>query len=182
MPPAPPTHSTHSEHIRALLAACFLLRPPPPSLCRTSHGQGPAAGAPPASRYLQHKLVGLTQLAGVLLVALEALHLLPIRGVQQELLDVRRLQAVRLHRHEDLAQLHVRELEVGDQDGCREGRTSAGPGGGPALGMGCLAGWGWEGKRNLCSVRAAWASCAHTDKVSSGRRKGFPPPEALQRL
>lgn len=61
----------------------------------------------PAHRYLQHKLVGLAQLAGVLLVALEALDFLPVRGVQQELLDVGRLQAVRLHRHENLAQLDV---------------------------------------------------------------------------
>jgi len=76
----------------------------------------------PARRYLQHKLVGLAELAGVLLVALEALDFFPVRGVQQELLDVGRLQAVRLHRHEDLAQFHVRELEVGYQDGWGEGR------------------------------------------------------------
>lgn len=63
--------------------------------------------APPSRRHLQHELVRLAQLARVLLVVLEALHLLPIRGVQQELLDVGRLQAVCLHCHEDLAQFHV---------------------------------------------------------------------------
>lgn len=156
MPPALPTHSStrSTPEPRWLLAACCALLPCPSA----AHPSGRAPHrAPASSRYLQHELVGLTQLAGVLLVALEALHLLPIRGVEQELLDVRGLQAVRLHRHQDLAQLHVRELEVGDQDGCGEGWASAG-----GQGLGCLAGWSQEGKQNLSAVREQPGLCAPT--------------------
>lgn len=144
----------------------------------------------PAHRYLQHKLVGLAQLAGVLLVALEALDFLPVRGVQQELLDVGRFQAVRLHRHEDLAQLDVRELEVGYQDGWggREVRHLGGEEdrtpGGKAVPRTVTA---WQDRtRRLSSISPRCESgvdssmCPQWHSVSPGERKGFLLSEAAR--
>lgn len=111
-----------------------------------SSSRGTSLEHSPARRYLQHKLVGLTQLPRVLLVALEALDFLPIWRIQQELLDVGRLQPVRLHRHEDLAQLHVRELEVGYEDGCGKGGLSlGGEEDRTPVGSAVLRTWGQEG-------------------------------------
>lgn len=52
---------------------------------------------------------------------------------------------------------------------------------GPGAGLPGRTGPGGEAQP-LCGARAAWAACAHADKGSCGRRKGFLPPEALQRL
>lgn len=74
-----------------------------------------------ASSYLEDELVGLAQLAQVLVVMLVLLDLLVVGSVEQQLLDVSRLQPVGAHVHQDLAQLSRGELEMGDEDGCRGG-------------------------------------------------------------
>ena len=73
--------------------------------------------------YLQYELVRLTELAGVLAVLLVLLHLPGVWGVQQQLLDVRRLQPVRGHGHEHLTKLPRRQLQVSNKDGWRTGKV-----------------------------------------------------------
>lgn len=70
--------------------------------------------------YLEDELVGLAQFGGVLMEVLVLLDLLLVGGVEQQLLDVRRLQPVGAQGHQDLPQLGRGELQVGDEDGCRE--------------------------------------------------------------
>lgn len=69
-------------------------------------------------RYLEDKLVWLAEFGEVLVKLLILLDLLVVRGVQQQLLNVCRLQAVlRTHGHEDLPQLGGGQLQVRYQDG-----------------------------------------------------------------
>lgn len=70
--------------------------------------------------YLEDELVGLAQLGRVLLKLLVLFNLLLVRCVEQQLLDVSGLQPVSGHVHQDLTQLRGGELQMGDQDGCRE--------------------------------------------------------------
>lgn len=69
--------------------------------------------------YLQHKLVRLTEFAGVLSVLFVLFHLLCIRRIQQQLFDVGWFQAVSGHVHQHLTKLPRRQLQVGYQDGYR---------------------------------------------------------------
>lgn len=71
--------------------------------------------------YLEDELVGLAQLAQVLVVLLVLLDLLVVGSVEQQLLDVSRLQPVGAHVHQNLAQLAGGELQMGDEDGCGGG-------------------------------------------------------------
>lgn len=70
--------------------------------------------------YLEDELVGLAQFGRVLVKLLVLFHLLLIGGVEQQLLDVSGLQPVGGHVHQDLTQLADGELQMGDEDGCRE--------------------------------------------------------------
>lgn len=68
--------------------------------------------------YLEDKLVWLAEFGEVLVKLLILLDLLVVRGVEQQLLDVSRLQPVlRAHGHEDLPQLGGGQLQVSYQDG-----------------------------------------------------------------
>lgn len=70
--------------------------------------------------YLEDELVGLAQFGRVLVELLVLFDLLLIGGVEQQLLDVSGLQPVGGHVHQDLTQLADGELQMGDEDGCRE--------------------------------------------------------------
>lgn len=70
--------------------------------------------------YLEDELVGLAQLGRVLLKLLVLFDLVIVGGVEQQLLDVSGLQPVRGHLHQDLTQLAGGELQMGDEDGCKE--------------------------------------------------------------
>lgn len=70
--------------------------------------------------HLENELVRLAQLARVLIKLLVLLHLVFVRGVEQQLLDVGRLQSVGGHVHQHLTQLHGGDFQMGDEDGCRE--------------------------------------------------------------
>lgn len=70
--------------------------------------------------YLEDELVGLAQFGGVQIEVLVLFDLLLVGGVEQQLLDVRRLQPVGAQGHQDLPQLGRGQLQVGDEDGCRE--------------------------------------------------------------
>lgn len=82
---------------------------------------GPTKNNPPIHTlpglYLQHKLVWLTEFAGVLSVLFILFDLLCIRGIQQQLFDVGWLQPISGHVHQHLTQLPRRQLQVGYQDG-----------------------------------------------------------------
>lgn len=67
--------------------------------------------------YLQNKLVGLTQFAGVLSVLVILFDLLCIGCIQQQLFDVGWLQPISGHGHQQLTQFPRRQLQVGNQDG-----------------------------------------------------------------
>lgn len=69
--------------------------------------------------YLQDKLVRVAEFGGVLVEALILFDLLVIGGVQQQLLDVGRLQPLCGHGHQHLAQFARGQLQVGNQDGWR---------------------------------------------------------------
>lgn len=70
--------------------------------------------------YLEDELVGLAQFGRVLVKLLVLFHLVIVGSVEQQLLDVSRLQPVSGHVHQDLTQLGGWELQMGDEDGCRE--------------------------------------------------------------
>lgn len=70
--------------------------------------------------YLENELVGLAQFGRVLVELLVLFDLVVVRSVEQQLLDVSGLQPVGGHVHQDLAQLGGGELQMGDEDGCRE--------------------------------------------------------------
>lgn len=70
--------------------------------------------------YLEDELVGLAQFGQVLVVPLVLLDLIVIRSVEQQLLDVGRLQPVSGHVHQDLTQFAGGELQMGDEDGCTD--------------------------------------------------------------
>lgn len=70
--------------------------------------------------YLEDELVGLAQFGWVLVELLVLFDLLLIGGVEQQLLDVSGLQPVGGHVHQDLTQLADGELQMSDEDGCRE--------------------------------------------------------------
>ena len=72
--------------------------------------------------YLEDELVGLTQFGRVLFKLLVLFDLVVVGGVEQQLLDVGRLQSVCGHVHQDLTQLSGGELQMGDEDGCRRRR------------------------------------------------------------
>lgn len=70
--------------------------------------------------HLEDELVGLAQFGRVLLKLLVLFDLVIVGGVEQQLFDVSGLQPVRGHVHQDLTQLAGGELQMGDEDGCRE--------------------------------------------------------------
>lgn len=70
--------------------------------------------------HLEDELVGLAQFGWVLLELLVLLDLVLVGGVEQQLFDVSGLQPVRGHVHQHLTQLAGGELQMGDEDGCRE--------------------------------------------------------------
>lgn len=65
-------------------------------------------------------MVGLAQFERVLVELLVLFDLLVVRSVEQQLLNVSGLQPVGGHVHQDLTQLGGGELQMGDEDGCRE--------------------------------------------------------------
>lgn len=70
--------------------------------------------------YLEDELIRIAQFGRVLLKQLVLFDLLVVGCVQEQLFDVRRLQPVGGHIHQDLPELCGRQLEMGDEDGCRE--------------------------------------------------------------
>lgn len=67
---------------------------------------------------LEDELVRVAEFGRVLLEPLVLLDLFVVGSVEQQLLDVSGLQAVRGHVHQNLAELFGGQLQVGDQDGC----------------------------------------------------------------
>lgn len=140
----------------------------------TGGGRGRRA-APPAPRpprrpsrpqHLQDELVGLAEAAGRLAEGLIALLLVGVGREEQQLRQVRGLQAPGLHAHEHLPQLGRAQLQVSQQDGCgrgREGEPGAGPcgpGAGPRSSPG-MTGRSLGGARNLGGAGA----CPEMERV-----------------
>lgn len=76
--------------------------------------------------YLENELVGLAQFGRVLVKLLVLFDLVVVGSVEQQLLDVSGLQPVGGHVHQDLTQLGGGELQMGDEDGCREEEKGSG--------------------------------------------------------
>lgn len=94
---------------------------------RDRGGQGPKVAAPGPGRvarpqHLQDELVGLAEAAGRFAVGLVALLLVGVGCEEQQLREVRGLQAPGLHAHEHLPQLRRAQLQVRQQDGCGRAR------------------------------------------------------------
>lgn len=77
--------------------------------------------------HLEDELVGPAQFGRVLLELLVLFDLVVVGGVEQQLFDVCGLQPVRGHVHQHLTQLAGGELQMGDEDGCREEKNTSIP-------------------------------------------------------
>lgn len=75
--------------------------------------------------YLEDKLVGLAQFGRVLVELLVLLDLVVVRSIEQQLLDVSGFQPVGGHVHQDLTELGGGQLQMGDEDGCREEESAS---------------------------------------------------------
>lgn len=102
------------------------------------YGAGRGLGAGLWSRHLQDELVRLAEAAGRLAEGLVALLLVGVRREEQQLCQMRGLQAPGLHAHQHLAQLRGAQLQVRQEDGCGRGGAVSGRGGGGA---------GWDPRR-----------------------------------
>lgn len=102
------------------------------------YGAGRGLGAGLWSRHLQDELVRLAEAARRLAEGLVALLLVGVGREEQQLCQMRGLQAPGLHAHQHLAQLRGAQLQVRQEDGCGRGGSVSGRGGGGA---------GWDPRR-----------------------------------